>query len=160
MPSSAKTSFLSLNHWSAGDKPKMADFNSDNQKVDIALQGHVQNTGLHLSGNQSAWIAQPFVSGSYTGDGAATRAITLGFRPALLLLQAQEHGPLELDTVNQNPVLRFAIGADGQGSTGLALTATGFTARQAQSNPLTGLSKICLNEKNVVYRYFAIRPAG
>ena len=42
----------------------------------------------------------------------------------------------------------------------LALTATGFTARQAQSNPLTGLSKICLNEKNVVYRYFAIRPAG
>ena len=44
MPSSAKTSFLSLNHWSAGDKPKMADFNSDNQKVDSALQGHVQNT--------------------------------------------------------------------------------------------------------------------
>ena len=43
---------------------------------------------------------------------------------------------------------------------GLALTATGFIARQAQSNPLTGLSKICLNEKNVVYRYFAIRPAG
>ena len=160
MPSSSKTSFLNLNYWSAGDKPKMADFNSDNQKVDSALQGHVQNAALHLSGNQSAWIAQPFASGSYTGDGAATRAVTLGFRPALLIILPQSYGPLEVDTVQQTPVLRFAVGADGQGSSGVTVTATGFTVKQAQSAPLAGMAKICLNEKNVVYRYFAIRPAG
>ena len=54
MPSSSKTNYLSLNHWSAGDKPKMADFNSDNQRIDNAIQAHEQNGALHLAGNQSA----------------------------------------------------------------------------------------------------------
>lgn len=158
MPSSAKTSYLQLNSWSAGDKPKMADFNSDNQKVDSALQAHVQNTALHLQGNQSTWVAQPFVTGTYTGDGAAEKAVTLGFMPALLVVTAQGYGPLELDTVQDNPLLRFAVAADGQGSSGVALTATGFTAKQAQSSPLAGMAKICLNQLNVTYRYFAIKP--
>ena len=65
MPSSSKTNYLSLNHWSAGDKPKMADFNSDNQRIDNAIQAHEQNGALHLAGSQSAWLAQPFVTGGY-----------------------------------------------------------------------------------------------
>ncbi len=158
MPSSAKTSYLQLNSWSAGDKPKMADFNSDNQKVDSAFQGHVQNTALHLQGNQSVWVAQPFVTGTYTGDGSEERTVTLGFKPALLVVLAQGYGPLELDTVQDNPLLRFAMAADGQGSTGVTLTDTGFTARQAQSSPLAGMTKTCLNQENVTYRYFAIKP--
>ena len=158
MPSSAKTNYLQLNSWSADDKPKMADFNSDNEKVDSAFQSHVQNTALHLQGSQSTWVAQPFVTGTYTGDGSEERAVTLGFKAALLVVMAQSYGPMELDTVQDNPVLRFAVGADGQGSTGLTLTDTGFTVLQAQSAPLAGLTKICLNQQNVTYRYFAIKP--
>lgn len=160
MPSSSKTNYLQLNYWSAGDKPKMADFNGDNQKIDNAFQAHIQNSAQHLTGNQSAWIAQPFVSGTYTGDGTASRSVTLGFAPALLVILPEGYGPLELDTVQQTPLLRFALAADSHGSSGVALTATGFTVNQAQSIPLAGLPKICLNEQNVVYRYFAIRPAG
>jgi len=160
MPSSSKTSYLKLNYWSAGDKPKMADFNSDNQRVDSALQEHAQNTVLHLQGNQGAWISQPFVSGSYTGNGAATRAVTLGFRPALVVILPQAYGPLEVDTVQQIPILRFAMGADSQGSSGLAITANGFTVQQAQNAPLAGMAKVCLNENKVIYRYFAIKPVG
>lgn len=160
MPSSSKTSYLKLNYWSAGDKPKMADFNSDNQKVDSAIQEHVQNSALHLAGSQSAWIQQPFASGTYTGNGAATRTITLGFKPALVVILPQAYGPLEVDTVQQTPILRFAMGADGQGSSGLTITTTGFTVKQAQSAPLAGLAKLCLNENNVTYRYFAIKPVG
>lgn len=160
MPSSSKTNYLGLNYWSAGDKPKMADFNSDNQRIDNAIQAHEQNGALHLAGNQSAWLAQPFVTGTYTGDGTAVRSITLGFLPSLLLVLPQSYGPFELDTAQKNPILRFAIGADGQGSSGLSLTATGFTVKQAQNIPLAGLSKICLNESSVVYRYFAVRPAS
>ena len=84
MPSSSKTNYLQLNYWSAGDKPKMADFNSDNQRLDNAFQSHIQNNAQHLTGNQSAWLAQPFVSGTYTGDGAASRSLSPGWhiRPA------------------------------------------------------------------------------
>ena len=158
MPSSSKTSHLKLNYWSAGDKPKMADFNSDNQLVDSAIQAHVQNTARHLSGNQSAWIGQPFVSGTYVGSGEAAKSVTLGFQPALVIVLPQSYGPIELDTVQKMPVIRFAIGADGYGSTGLSITATGFTVVQDQKLPLTGLPMICLNENKVNYRYFAIKP--
>lgn len=158
MPSSSKTSYLSLNYWSAGDKPKMADFNNDNQRVDSALQGHVQNAALHLQGNQSAWIKQPFASGTYAGNGDASRTVTLGFRPALVVVLPQSYGPLELDTVQKMPIIRFAIGADGQGSAGLSITSNGFTVVQDQKLPLTGLPMVCLNEDKVNYRYFAIKP--
>ena len=103
-------------------------------------------------------MAQPFVTGTYTGDGSEERTVTLGFKPALLVVLAQGYGPLELDTVQDNPLLRFAMAADGQGSTGVTLTDTGFTARQAQSSPLAGMTKTCLNQENVTYRYFAIKP--
>lgn len=160
MPSSSKTSYLKLNYWTASDKPKMADFNSDNQKIDGALQEHVQNAVLHLKGSQSAWISQPFASGSYTGNGAATRTVTLGFRPALLVILPQAYGPLEVDTVQQTPILRFAMAADSQGSSGVTIADNGFTVKQAQSAPLAGMAKVCLNENNVTYRYFAMKPVG
>lgn len=158
MPSSSKTNYLKLNYWSAGDKPKMADFNSDNQKVDSALQEHAQNTALHLAGNQSAWIQQPFASGNYAGNGEESKSVTLGFQPALVVVLPENCGPIELDTVQQTPIIRFAMGADGQGSSGLTITSTGFTVIQNQKLPLAGFPKICLNENKVNYRYFAIRP--
>ena len=160
MPSSSKTSFLNLNYWSAGDKPKMADFNSDNQRLDNAFQSHVQNTAQHLTGNQSSWLSQPFVSGTYTGDGTASRTVTLGFSPALLLILPEGYGPLEVDTVQNTPLLRFALAADGKGSTGLALTGNGFTVKQAQGSALAGLTKTCLNEKNITYHYLAMKAPG
>lgn len=158
MASSSKTSYLKLNYWSASDKPKMADFNSDNQKVDSALQSHIQNTSLHLQGNQTAWIKQPFASGTYTGDGAKTKTITLGFQPALIIILPESYGPMELDTVQQSPVVRFAMGADGKGSSGLTITTNGFTVAQDQSPPLAGMAMVALNQNKVIYRYFAIKP--
>ena len=38
MPSSSKTNYLQLNYWSAGDKPKMADFNNDNQRLLVQVE--------------------------------------------------------------------------------------------------------------------------
>ncbi|MCL2068333.1 MAG: hypothetical protein FWH00_00380 [Oscillospiraceae bacterium] len=56
MPSSSKTAFLELNRWSGEDKPKMADFNADNQRVDdgvsairTLLDVHTSAGGAHLT---------------------------------------------------------------------------------------------------------------
>ena len=142
---SGQTANYQLNQWEAEDKVFRTEFNEDNQKIDAAL-------------GALAKAVPRIVTGTYTGDGAAEKAVTLGFQPALLVVTAQGYGPLELDTVQDNPLLRFAVAADGQGSSGVTLTATGFTAKQAQSSPLAGMVKICLNQLNVTYRYFAIKP--
>ncbi len=40
MASTNMTEHLKLNQWIGSDKPKMADFNADNRKVDQAVGSH------------------------------------------------------------------------------------------------------------------------
>ena len=159
MASTNKTPFLQLNKWLLMDHPKMNDFNNDNLKLDSFLQSHVENLTLHMTTEQNSWVNQPFVSGTYAGNGAATQSIQLGFQPALLFIFGQGYGPIELDTVSNVPHVHFGVAADGFGSSGVALTSAGFTVTQAQAEPLAGMSKICMNQNGIAYRYFALKPA-
>ena len=77
------TSSYQLCQWEAEDKVLRTDFNADNQKIDAALGGMATKTEL-------AQKAQ-LVTGTYTGDGSASRIISLGFRPKAVLL-AHENG--------------------------------------------------------------------
>ena len=58
-----------LNQWEQSDRVLMDDFNVDNQKIEAALGMKCQ-----------------VVTGSYTGDGTETRAISLGFTPKAVLV--------------------------------------------------------------------------
>ena len=156
MASSRKTALLGLNQWNLEDKPRMSDFNNDNYWVDQFLKGHLESA-LHITPQQGAWLAEPAITGAYAGDGKAARTVDLGFRPALLFVFAQNYGPIEIDTATSTPQLRFAVGAGGFGSTGLALGDTGFAVTQAQTTPPAGMSKTCLNQTGVTYRYFAMK---
>ena len=53
-----------MNQWEGGDSFLRSEFNEDNRKTDSALAGKIGA-----------------VFGFYTGDGAETRVIQLGFRP-------------------------------------------------------------------------------
>ena len=61
------TANYQLHQWQAEDSFLRADFNQDFQKIDAAL---AQKNGV--------------VFGTYTGDGAASQAVALGFSPKLL----------------------------------------------------------------------------
>lgn len=87
MPSSNKTPYLGLNKFVGTDKPKMADFNADNQILDDRFQAHEENKTLHLSPeNLQALAKGDFVLGSYVGNGAYERTVSLGFKPAFGIL--------------------------------------------------------------------------
>ena len=64
-----KTTNYQLNQWAKSDRIRMDDFNADNQKIDAALA-----------------TMPRIVTGTYTGDGAASRNIYLGFQPSAVLV--------------------------------------------------------------------------
>lgn len=49
MPSSGKTNRLKLNRFVGTDKPKMDDFNYDNQQLETLLGAHLEDGEIHLS---------------------------------------------------------------------------------------------------------------
>lgn len=156
MASNKKTANLALNQWTLSDKPKMVDFNQDNLRVDYYFQQHVESS-QHLTPDLAAWLTEPMVTGSYAGDGAGSRTISLGFQPRLLVVFAHNYGPIEVDTINSQPQLRFGMGAGEAGTLGLQPTDQGFKVTQTLGNPPAGITRICLNQNGVVYQYFALR---
>ena len=106
------TEHFSLNQWLPDDQVKRTDFNEDNAKLDAALND--LSGGLAEKADQTALdalaaevakkattaaletvskklAAMPcLVTGTYTGDGAESRLISLGFQPKALLVMREE----------------------------------------------------------------------
>ena len=106
------TEHFSLNQWLPDDQVKRTDFNEDNAKIDAALND--LSGGLAEKADQAALDAlaaevakkattaaletvskklasMPYlVTGTYTGDGAESRLISLGFQPKALLVMREE----------------------------------------------------------------------
>ena len=106
------TEHFSLNQWLPDDQVKRTDFNEDNAKIDAALND--LSGGLAEKADQSALDALAaevakkaataaldalskklasmpcLVTGTYTGDGAESRLISLGFQPKALLVMREE----------------------------------------------------------------------
>ena len=71
------TEHYGLHQWEATDNFLRTDFNTDHQLIDAALAG--------LEGDKAK-----IVTGSYMGDGAVTRFISLGFTPKAVLLVCKD----------------------------------------------------------------------
>lgn len=115
MASTNKTAHYSLNLWEPGDQVLRTDFNADNSKIDAAILG-----------------ARP-VFGMYTGDGKAVegKAVTLGFRPAAVVISTK-HTPGEGYSTGV-----MAMAVDGIDNGWVSITANGFLATQSMNNNAT-----------------------
>ena len=71
------TANYGLHQWEPGDYFLRTDFNEDFKKIDQAL-GAVQSTKCEV------------VIGTYTGNGAARRTISLGFTPRAVLVESAD----------------------------------------------------------------------
>lgn len=171
-----KTPNFHLSQWDNTDRIMMNDFNEDNAKVEAALSALQSNkadqSGLTAANAALAALqsskadAAPVdaalaaletkvdtkaqaVLGSYTGSGAASRTISLGFQPkAVLLLSydgavangSQTYGGLALPGVS--------VGTASNG-TALSITSSGFNIYYQD--------RAATNVSGYVYRYIAIR---
>ena len=107
------TTNYELNQWISTDQVLRTDFNADNAKLDAALAGKAEaetvsalqtavaskaaQTALDLLETRVAELeALPrLVTGTYTGDGTASRTISLGFTPKALLVFTSEGYPAD-----------------------------------------------------------------
>ena len=128
-----------LNQWAKSDRVLMEDFNSDNQKIDAALGA-----------------LPKLFTGSYIGDGTATRVIHLGFQPKAVLVMksgidlgssgggstAQKYGGLALGNRKAGDSSGYSV----------EITASGFRVFEDPTN-----KHVHTNMHNVEYVYLAFQ---
>ena len=142
MPTNHTTNY-GLSQWVKSDQVRMEDFNADNAKIDAAIK--------------AVEAAVPKVAaGTYTGDGAATRVIELGFTPKLVFVCDK----IGHTVTSGNNAYSYYGGlalagapVTGSGHTILAVVEGGFQVAHAIEEYKYHVQS---NAKATIYHYFAI----
>ena len=95
------TSNYGLHQWAPEDNFLRTDFNTDLQKIDTALGEMATQSQLEETDSVAKSKCR-VVIGSYIGDGATSRTIHLGFRPAVVMVEDPDSSSTT-----------FALGLDG-----------------------------------------------
>ena len=160
------TTNYQLCQWEATEKVLRTDFNEDNQKIDAALSAHDTALAGKVSSGELAALDQrttalenrsTLITGTYKGDGAASRTISLGFTPkAVLVMPATGHmsdaylgyryGGLAL---GQSPVTT-SWGSEA-GDPVLNITEGGFQVYYDHSEDIFS------NQEDTLYHYIVLR---
>lgn len=154
MATSQYTPNLHLSAWTDSDRPKRADFVSDNNIIDTQLGGHVANNNIHLSADEKEKISEPYVSKMYSGSGESSRTISLGFLPKFVLIFKRGVPPVTYS--NGVNTVNCACGFYGHGaSVGISITSSGITV--TESTTATNGIKMSLNESGSQYTIVAFK---
>lgn len=151
MASSSFTSNLGLCNWAATDRPKRADFVSDNNIIDSTVGGHIANTAMHLTAAEKQQALEPYTTMIYSGTDTDNRALVTDFPPKLVMVFKKNASPV-LYSGGVNIVNCAVAGYGSGGSGGVSITSTGFTVRQ-QGTASDGI-RYSLNEDGC--QYFAV----
>ncbi len=156
MPSSNKTTNLSLNNWESTDKPKMADFNSDNSIIDQVVGTHISDSSKHLSTADRTLLEDYVVKGSFTGTGSPNGNISLSFNPKAVFVYMKGKPFIEYDATNGYTLCNSALVTASGASAGISLSGKIITVSQSQSDATDGVF-LNLYKNNTQYAYIALR---
>lgn len=138
MSSTYKTTNLGLNQFVGSDRPKMEDFNFDNQQIDQKFQEHVLSN-LHLTEQQREQLArQATRSAATAATGQASRTITvegeIGF--GLIFMVGEVFN--QTVTSSGDTYVYAAIITPQGCSKGVSIAESGFTVQQSATSPMDG----------------------
>ena len=146
------TANYQLHQWVPKDQFRRTDFNQDFQKIDSALASLQTQTDSKASSAALSTVETlagrkcEITCGTYVGDGAASRTITLGFQPKAVHLEIRSalRGG---SSYNMYGGLAVQEGGVAHNNTALSITAAGFQVFY-QGEALTNIS-------GESYRYIA-----
>ena len=154
MASSSFTTNLGLCNWTENDRPKRADFVSDNGIIDSVLGGHVNNTAVHLTPAEKSKALSPFETYIYTGNGEASRTIVTDFRPSFALVYKRTEAPIAYSS--GVTVVNSGCAVYGSGGTaGVSIGSDGVVV-QEEAVASNG-RRISLNEEDSQYTIIAFK---
>lgn len=125
------------------------DFKSFMYK-DLLCGSHINNRDLHLDEQDRAWIDSPIQAGTYLGNGAASRVVSLGFRPRAVFASSIQSAAVQVGTLQS----WFGFAAGEHGSMGVEISAGGFLVRNG-GGFVSGNMIPSMNEGGRMYTYVA-----
>lgn len=117
---------------------------------------HIRDSAIHLSPDQQTYLNEPFVTGTYVGLGNASRSISLGFRPSVIIVAALGFPLMTFDTASDKYYAMAAVGTPEGTTMGVDFTSTGFTIKNGDSMAVRSCNPR-LNEMGTTYFYLAFR---
>ena len=117
-------------------------------------KGHINNSDVHLTEADRSYLSEPFVIGTYTGNGSSSGLdVNLGFRPRFVLVYRNSYHVSLYSSSDGISKCYMSVAADSTYTRGLLITENGFRARTvATSNATT-----YLNDEGGAYTYIAFR---
>ena len=177
---SNQTSNYKLNQWAAEDRIIREEFNSDNQKIETALTS-IQATAAKVSSKADTSTLNSkiatvnsqistveakipkIVTGTYTGDGAEAKTISLGFTPKAVFTctcngkthlsssRAIMYGGLAMTGIPAKHKTQASY--ETPYYTAIEVVSNGFKVYQTE---ISDYSYIYCNESGTIYHYIAI----
>ena len=130
MATSNYTPNLHLSAWEETDRPKRADFVSDNNIIDTQLGGHIGNSNIHMTAAEKAKLSEPYVCAVYAGSGEAERTVSLGFVPKFAIVYKRGAPPATYTNGVMYANSGYAFYGNGS-SSGLSISSSGVTVQQS-----------------------------
>lgn len=179
MASKNKTNNLELNLWEPEDRPKRADFNTDNEKIDTALSEHIDdkdihvssslfeaidednkkiynelkkhedNVNIHVTDSLLASIKERAVVFEYIGTATSGRVIELPIEPKFVVVWQNGYTTSYASASGQRTY--FAFGTQVGSSLGLELDGNKMKVWQESNISATGYGIPRLNERDKEY---------
>jgi len=123
---------------------------------ELLCGSHIRDTVLHVTQTDKDLWNTPFTSGTYFGNGVATRVIEAGFAPRFVAVWALQMPPVTVDFTAQTAESRFGAACAQGGSQGIELTAGGFRLLSGASYQV-GNCLPRLNEAATAYGYVCFK---
>lgn len=158
MSSTNKTNALGLNKWIDSDKPKMADFNQDNEIIDGVISEHLTDEIVHITdAERSQWNNYMHFQVYYgQGNGTQNVELTCDFEPRACLVFGMEYPMGASDFTNGAHYNYFGIATTTGNMFGLDLN--GKTLSVTKSTVSTLATEYTqYNQKAVSYIVIALR---
>ncbi len=123
---------------------------------ELLCGSHINNSDIHLSEQQKAYLDQPFVSSSYFGTGDASRSVSLGFRPSVVIVIGNQLPMMYVNHTSSWNRALAAVATERGGTLGVEITNNGFKVRSTEDDTVRGCYPY-LNELGTTYIYIAFK---